>query len=205
VDLFNTNTFKDNLLPYDGEVHLCPNFLPQNEANAFLETLKATVNWQSETYTMFGKAVTPKRLVAWYADEGLSYTYSKLTKAGLPWNPTLQQLKQQAEQLTGHHFNSCLCNRYHNGQEAMGWHSDNEPELGQQPTIASLSFGTTRRFVFRHKTTKAKVELLLPNGSLCLMKGEVQDYWQHSLPKSAKVHGERINLTFRNVLRSWNN
>jgi alkylated DNA repair dioxygenase AlkB len=138
--------------------------------------------------------------VAWYGDDFMKYTYSGFTKTAILWTPELLQLKQLVEDHCKMSFNSCLLNYYHNGQEGMAWHSDDEKELEKNGTIASISFGAGRRFVFKHKQLSSKVELVLENGSLLIMKGETQQFWLHSLPVSKKVVAPRINLTFRKIV-----
>ena len=148
---------------------------------------------------MYGRRIVTKREVAWYGDKPFAYTYSHTTKRALPWTPELKLLKDNAERASGETFNSCLLNLYHDGGEGMSWHSDDEPELKKGGTIASLSFGAGRRFLFRHKQSKEKVELFLEHGSLLVMKGAIQEHWMHSLPPSKRVKGARVNLTFRTI------
>jgi alkylated DNA repair dioxygenase AlkB len=129
------------------------------------------------------------------------YTYSNTTKQALAWTKELSCLKQIAEELAGTKFNSCLLNLYHNGDEGMGWHSDDEESLGKNNTIASLSLGAERKFLFKHKQTKQTVSLVLEHGSLLIMKDSTQANWSHSLPKSKNVTQPRINLTFRTIVK----
>ena len=149
---------------------------------------------------MFGKKITTTRKVAWVADQGLSYTYSGIKKNPQEWSAPLFGIKQKLESFCGHQFNSCLLNLYHHGDEGMGWHSDDEPELGRNPLIASVSFGEERVFKLRHRKDKGlRLDVPLPHGSLLVMGGAMQHYWQHSLSKSAKDLKPRINLTFRRI------
>ncbi len=148
---------------------------------------------------MFGKRLVTKRKVAWYGDSPFSYTYSNIAKEALPWTPALLRLKQVAQHTTGESFNSCLLNLYHNGEEGMSWHSDDEPMMKKHAPIASISLGAARKFSFKHKATKETVSIWLEHGSLLLMKEEVQSHWLHSLPKTKKVMQPRINLTFRTI------
>jgi alkylated DNA repair dioxygenase AlkB len=127
------------------------------------------------------------------------YTYSNATKRALAWIKELSELKQIVEEYAGIKFNSCLLNLYHDGNEGMGWHSDDEKPLGKSNTIASLSFGAERKFSFKHKQTKQTVSLVLEHGSLLIMKDATQRNWLHSLPKSKKITRQRINLTFRTI------
>lgn len=137
------------------------------------------------------------RLQAWYGDNYQAYTYSGLTMKALPWTPELGELRKRIEQHTGFLFNSCLANLYRDGNDTVGWHSDDEPELGVNPTIASLSLGESRDFQLKHKITKEKLTIPLKTGGLLLMSGETQHYWQHCIPRTKRVKSPRINLTFR--------
>ncbi len=148
---------------------------------------------------MFGKAIAQPRLTAWYGDEGAIYTYSNLTNRPLEWTPELLVIKARAEKTAQMNFNSVLLNYYRNGQDSMGWHQDNEPELGEQPVIASVNFGATRRFQLRHKKRKDldTFSIDLEHGSLLVMRGTTQEFWKHQVPKTTQSVGARINLTFR--------
>lgn len=189
----------ENLLPYDGVVFYYGSILTAAEATRLFTALHNNISWQHDAIRMYGRLVTTKRKVAWYGNEEYAYTYSGITKKAMLWTPELMYLKQKLEQNTGDTFNSCLLNLYHNGQEGMGWHSDDESTLQKDAPIASLSFGAERTFSFRHKKTKEVVSLLLEEGSLLLMKGTTQQYWHHSLPKVKGEAKERINLTFRTM------
>ncbi len=184
----------------DGKAIYFPDFIPKNKSNMLFSEINTLTPWQNDIVNMFGKKIFLSRKVAWYADEGITYTYSGETKRGIPFNKTLLELKKNVEEFCREKFNSCLLNLYHNGAEGMGWHSDNEPELEKNGTIASLSLGAERNFHFKHKKTGQKVSILLENGSLLLMQGEIQQHWLHALPKSKKVKDARINLTFRNII-----
>lgn len=190
------------MLPYDGEVIYYTQILNAAEANHYFNTLLNTIGWKNDEVVIFGKRIITKRQVAWYADAGYNYTYSNTTKEALPWTQELLELKQLAEKLSGHTYNSCLLNLYHDGDEGMGWHSDDEKELEKDGAIASLSFGAERKFVFKHRDSKEKIEVKLAHGSLLVMKGTTQTHWLHALPKSKKVTEARINLTFRKVVDS---
>jgi alkylated DNA repair dioxygenase AlkB len=156
--------------------------------------------WENDEVIIFGKHIVTKRKVAWYGDSDCSYTYSNTTKQALAWTKELSYLKQIVEELAETKFNSCLLNLYHNGNEGMGWHSDDEKSLGKNNTIASLSFGAERNFSFKQKHTKQIVSLALEHGSLLIMKDATQTNWLHSLPKSKSVTQPRINLTFRTIV-----
>ncbi len=160
-----------------------------------------TIPWENDVIHMFGKCIITKRKVTWYGDNPFEYSYSNITKKALPWTQELLELKKLTETLTGEIYNSCLLNLYHSGEEGMGWHSDDEKELKRNGAIASLSFGAERKFVFKHKTTKEKVELVLDHGSLLVMKGATQSFWLHRLPPTKKVGTPRINLTFRKIVK----
>ena len=188
-----------NLLPYDGIVLYVGKIIEQQQAADYFEQLFQAITWKHDEALIYGKRITTKRKVAWYADHAFSYTYSKTTKYALPWTPELLTLKMLVESLTGEVFNSCLLNLYHDGNEGMTWHSDAERELKKHGAIASLSFGAQRKFAFKHKETKEKIELVLEDGSLLLMKGVTQDYWLHCLAPSKRITTPRINLTFRQI------
>ena len=189
-----------NLLPSDGEVNYYGKVLSPAEADYFLFELLHHIAWKNDEAVIFGKHIITRRKVAWYGDKEFSYTYSNITRQALTWTEELRKLKTLVEKITGTVFNSCLLNLYHNGDEGMAWHSDDEKSLGKDSTIASLSFGEERRFSFRHKKSKEAISLSLEHGSLLVMKGTTQTNWLHSLPKSKKITGSRVNLTFRTML-----
>ena len=188
-----------NLLPKDGTVNYYGKVCNQIEANSYLEVLLETIKWRNDEAIIFGKKIITKRKVAWYAEEPFEYTYSKTTKRALPWTKELLELKTIVEQKTGDTFNSCLLNLYHDGSEGMAWHSDGEKDLKKDGTIASLSFGAERKFSFKHKKTKEKIDLVLKHGSLLVMKGTTQSNWLHRLPPTKLVTKPRVNLTFRTI------
>lgn len=185
----------------DGELTFWPAIFSDQESTYWLQLLQSQVAWRQDDIVMFGKTVTIPRLQAWYGEPGTGYQYSGLRMEPNPWNDALTFLKQRVESLTFGDFNSVLINQYRDGNDCVGWHSDDEPELGQRPVIASLSFGAQRRFRLRHKITKDSTELILPSGSLLLMSGDTQKYWQHAILREKKVDQPRINLTFRYVFR----
>ena len=189
-----------NILPGNGLARYYARLLSPPEVSRYLNTFIETLQWQQDEVTMFGKKIITRRKVAWYGDSSLAYTYSGTTRYALPWTPQLLEVKNIVERACGHTFNTCLLNLYHNGSEAMGWHSDNEKELGNTPVIASVSLGAPRRFVFKHKKTKEKTEVLLEHGSLLIMEEETQQHWLHSLPATIRVKDLRVNLTFRNIV-----
>ncbi|MDC6351994.1 alpha-ketoglutarate-dependent dioxygenase AlkB [Zeaxanthinibacter sp. PT1] len=195
----NELTSSGNLLPFDGLVHYHGPLMDLNSASRYMEALLKEISWEHDELMMFGKRIVTKRKVAWYGSEPFSYTYSHTTKKALPWIPLLEELKRRAELESGATFNSCLLNLYHSGAEGMGWHSDNEKELRKQGTIASMSFGAGRNFVFKHRETHEKISVFLEPGSLLVMKGTTQQHWLHRLPPSKRITEPRINLTFRTI------
>ena len=176
-----------------------PTFLPPAEAGALLAQLTAETVWEQRSIRLFGRLVPQPRLTAWYGDPAARYTYSGLAWEPRPWTAALRALRQRVEAATGARYNSVLLNLYRDGRDGMGWHSDDEPELGPAPAIASLSLGATRRFRLRPRAGRphSPLGLALPGGSLLLMRGPTQQHWQHALPKTARPTGPRLNLTFR--------
>lgn len=163
----------------------------------------APIQWHQDTIKLYGKQHLVPRLTAWYGDEGAVYAYSGLTLHPHPWNKPLLHLREQLKPLCDHSFNSVLLNCYRSGQDHMGWHRDNQPMLGTNPTIASVSFGATRRFLLRrYDDPHQKFELTLSDGSVLVMSGTLQHHWQHRVPKETKVLESRVNLTFRHILTS---
>lgn len=199
MDLFNPEPIT-NLLPSDGIVQYYGTILKQQEAREYRDELLHSIDWKNDEAFLFGKQIITKRKAAWYGDSNYSYTYSNSTKYALPWTKALLELKTLVEKLSGSTFNSCLLNLYHNGEEGMGWHSDDEKSLGKNSTIASLSFGAERKFMFKHKETGQTVSIVLQSGSLLVMKGETQAHWLHRLPPSKKINSPRVNLTFRSIV-----
>ena len=167
-----------------------------------LRQLIDEVPWRAEEIVVWGKRHPQPRLVAWFGDSGASYTYSGITLAPLPWSPLIADIRARVETATGTRFNSVLLNYYRDHRDSMGFHSDSEPELGRNPTIASVSLGERRTFILKHKTLKhAKpVRIELESGSLILMKGETQKNWKHGIDKLDRPCGPRVNLTFRRIL-----
>lgn len=189
-----------NLLPFNGEVFYHPCLISPQQSDLFFQSFLKSISWKQDEIKLFGKLILTKRKVAWYGDDFLKYTYSGFTKTAIPWTPELLQLKQLVEDQCKISFNSCLLNYYHDGQEGMAWHSDDEPELEKNGMIASVSLGASRKFVFKHKQKLQKANLVLEDGSLLIMTGETQQFWLHSLPVSKKVVAPRINLTFRKIV-----
>ncbi|RDX36303.1 alpha-ketoglutarate-dependent dioxygenase AlkB [Kangiella sp. HD9-110m-PIT-SAG07] len=180
-----------------------PGFIDDNQASGLYHTLSSLVEWQEETLWIAGKERKVPRLIAWYGDKDAEYQYSGKSHQPMPWIRPLALLKEQLEKELTTSFNSVLCNLYRNGQDSMGWHADNEKELGDNPVIASVSLGATRKFQLKHKTnSQLRHKMLLTSGSLLVMQGTTQDYWLHQVPKELKVNEPRINLTFRNIIES---
>lgn len=186
----------------DAELKYWPNSLSSDLRHQYFQTLLSETPWQQDDISLFGRTLPIPRLQAWYGDDGLSYQYSGIRLDPLSWSPTLLEIKRQVESICGQSFNSVLLNLYRDGRDSNGWHSDDEPELGTEPVIASLSLGATRRFRLRHKTSKetSPITLHLEPGSLLLMSGKTQTHWQHSLPKTSTTVEPRINLTFRKII-----
>lgn len=182
----------------DADIILYPLLLDESASEHLLTDLTQTIAWRQDWITIYGRSLPQPRLTAWYGDPGKSYTYSGITMLPTPWTPTLLDLKAQVDALAGVVFNSVLLNLYRDGNDSMGWHSDDEPELGQNPIIGSLSLGGTRRLMLRHRFEKSlKHQLELTSGSFLLMQGTTQQYWQHQVPKTKRPVLPRINLTFR--------
>jgi alkylated DNA repair dioxygenase AlkB len=194
------NAREGNLLPSDGIVeYLGPLFDP-SDSDALFTTLRSTIQWQNDQVILFGATRTLSRKVAWHGDDSFTYSYSGTSKTASPWIPELCQIKERVEKSAGTTFNSCLLNLYHDGTEGMGWHSDDEKTLGENPVIASVSLGAERIFKLKHRESKEVVSVLLEHGSLLVMKGATQHYWVHAMPKTKKITTPRINLTFRRFL-----
>lgn len=200
MELFtNLNDPLHNILPYDGMVFYYGLVFDNLKAEEVFQTLLNEIEWKNDEAIIFGKHIQTKRKVAWYGSYPFEYTYSKVTKKALPWTSLLLELKKEVERQTGETYNSCLLNLYHDGSEGMAWHSDGEKDLKKNGAIASLSFGATRNFSFKHKKTAEKISLSLNSGSLLVMKGETQAHWLHRLPPTTRVHAPRVNLTFRTI------
>ena len=195
--LFDTS---GNLLPFEGDVRYYPGLFSVEERVAILQQLTTSIRWKQEAIKIFGRDVMQPRLTAWYGDAGKSYSYSGITMHPQPWTDTLLLLKKRVEAVAGTSFNSALLNYYRNGQNSMGWHKDNEKELGHNPVIASLSFGAVRLFKLKHIRDKKQVlSIPLEPGSLLLMQGETQHHWLHQLPIPNVATSPRINIPFRTI------
>lgn len=183
----------------DATVRLHPRWLSASQSEQYITTLIDELNWQQRPITLFGKTHQIPRLESWYGDPQAVYRYSKTTYYPHPWHPVLLSLRQRLAQFCQAEFNSVLANYYRDGQDSMGWHSDDEPELGDRPVIASVSLGAPRAFHFRHKQTRSTHKVELTSGSLLVMSGDTQRNWQHAIHKSRRPLKPRVNLTFRLV------
>jgi alkylated DNA repair dioxygenase AlkB len=199
MNLINNNKIVQ-VLNRDGRVDYYGKITTNVEANLHFEILLQNIVWKNDEAIILGKHIITKRKTAWYGDSDYLYTYSNTTRRALPWTSELRDLKQLVEKLTETKFNSCLLNLYHDGNEGLAWHSDDEKVLRRNGTIASLSFGAERKFSLKHKKTKQTISIILEHGSLLVMKDETQVYWLHSLPKTKKIVMPRINLTFREII-----
>ena len=185
----------------NGNLTYDPNFYSDTESDLIFSKLIKQIDWKQESIFIFGKKIPQPRLTAWYGDPGKTYTYSNLTWTPKPWTPELVEMRNKIVKIANTAFNSVLLNYYRDGKDSMGWHSDDEPELGKNPAIASLSFGQKRVIHFRHRFDKniPKVKLNLEHGSLLIMTEETQHFWQHQIPKTTRKIEGRINLTFRQI------
>ncbi|MBV7297742.1 alpha-ketoglutarate-dependent dioxygenase AlkB family protein [Enterovibrio paralichthyis] len=181
----------------DGKLFWEPAFIPLAHAVSLYHQLTETLPWEQLPIRMYGRDVLQPRLQAWF---GQAYSYSGLNLKPALMPSLLLSLKAKCEEVSGVDYNSVLANLYRDGKDYMGWHQDNESELGETPSIASLSFGEPRRFVLRHLHSGEKREFELNSGSLLIMAGKTQTYWQHAVPKTAKINAPRINLTFRKIV-----
>ena len=191
---------RQNLLPKDGVVYYYPEFISHLSSAKLMTQLLESLSWEEDRLFMFGRAVTTRRKVVWIGDPKCDYTYSGIKRRAQKWTTELLLVRDQLEDLTKSKFNSCLLNLYHDGNDGMGWHSDDEKELDAKSPITSLSLGATRKFSFRHKKDKTTHSILLENGSALIMHAPTQEYWQHALQKTKKIDEPRINLTFRSII-----
>lgn len=198
MDLFSAD--KRHVQLPNAELIYIPNFYDQTKADFYLEYLKKHVAWQQDTIKVFGKTYPQPRLTALFGSNDKPYTYSNITMSPKKFTSELLEIKTGVEHVSQHQFTTVLLNLYRNGNDSNGWHADNEKALGLNPVIASLSFGVTRPFHFKHRTIKGENHKIhLEHGSLLIMKGEMQHFWLHQIPKSKKLIKERINLTFRTL------
>jgi alkylated DNA repair dioxygenase AlkB len=183
----------------DADIRYLAQAFPPPEADRLFGALRQRIEWHGEEVVIFGQRRAVPRRVAWHGDPGARYTYSGVAHEPLAWTAELREVLARVESLAGQRFNSVLLNLYRDGRDGMGWHADDEPELGREPVIASVSLGATRRFRLRHRRHRETTAIDLEHGSLLLMRGPTQHHWVHAVPKTARPVGERINLTFRQV------
>lgn len=198
MDLFSSETIK-NILPFDGITNYHGLILNKKQCAFYYQKLMESILWKNDEAIIFGKKIITKRKVAWYGASKYSYSYSGVTKTANLFTKELLELKQLVESESGETFNSCLLNLYHSGEEGMAYHSDGEKMLKKNGAIASLSLGAERKFSFKHKINKQRIDVVLENGSLLVMKKGTQTNWLHRLPPTKKVQSPRINLTFRTI------
>jgi|TARA_R110002124_G_scaffold154361_4_gene321361 alkylated DNA repair dioxygenase AlkB len=199
----SSSTSEVQILPLpDGDFRHFQHFLSNQEADAYYQQLLASLAWRQDDIKMYGKQVKIPRLQAWYGDEDALYQYSGLNLPPIPWTEALYELKVKCEKACDTQFNSVLANCYRDGRDSMAWHSDDEPELGERPVIASLSLGQMRNFDLKHRTSGQRHRLPLEHGSLLVMAGNSQTHWLHSVAKTTKALAPRINLTFRLITPS---
>jgi alkylated DNA repair dioxygenase AlkB len=199
MDLFSTEKIS-NILPFDGVANAHGIILSKKECDFYYDYLLNNVPWKNDEAIIFGKKIITDRKVAWYGTKTFNYTYSNITKRAIVFNKQLLALKTLIERESGEVYNSCLLNLYESGSQGMGYHADSEKMLKKHGAIASLSLGATRKFSFKHKENKQRIDTVLENGSLLVMKENTQDYWLHTLPTTKKVTTPRINLTFRTIV-----
>ena len=202
LSLFESPTGLESIRLIDAELTFAEHFYQHDEADDLFERLLNETKWQQESIQVWGKSHLQPRLTALQADPGTSYSYSGINLQPNAWSPTLLNIKNDITAACGHRFNSVLLNLYRDQHDSMGWHSDDEPELGKNPVIASLSLGATRGFKLKHKT-RAEQKILtldLQHGSLLIMAGSTQHHWLHSVSKQTRSIAPRINLTFRQII-----
>jgi len=198
LDLFSDSNNEFEIIQIqDGEYIYVPNFFSKDESDLYFKMLLNEINWKQQAINMYGKSINFPRLTALYGDNDKPYSFSGIVLESESWIQPLLEIKQLIETKSSKVFNSVLLNLYRNGNDSISWHTDAEKELGRNPIIASVNFGATRKFQLRHNETNEKIELSLSHGSLLIMQGELQHYWQHQVPKTKQLVKERINLTFR--------
>lgn len=198
MDLFKAS--KQDFNYPNASISYFPNYLQKETANKYFEIFLKELEWKQWDIKIFGKNIPQPRLTSLYAVNDVPYTYSNLTLFPKKFTAELSELYEKLKMETGEQFTHCLVNLYRNGNDSMGWHSDDEKELGKNPVIASISLGGIRSFHLKHKNLDSKFKLDLENGSLLMMEGTTQHFWKHQLPKTKKIVSPRINLTFRKIL-----
>ena len=198
IDMFSATEDHQKIIKIEnGEYIYIPDFYDKVTADKYLTKLIDGIHWKQESMNMYGKEIPFPRLTAWYGDNEKPYSFSGITLQPHPWSPGLLKIKKDIEPKANVVFNSVLLNRYRDGTDSISWHTDAEKELGQNPVIASVNFGAERKFQLKHKDTAQRIDIILQHGSLLIMQGELQHYWKHQIPKTKKLLGERVNLTFR--------
>lgn len=200
-DLFSIDQVFEPLAMPDADVSLLHGLQTPIPYDAMLTTLVRDIDWRQESVRIYGKEMQQPRLVSWYGDAGKNYSYSGINLTPLPWSPFLSDIRKRVEDVTDETFNSVFLNLYRDQNDSMGFHSDNERELGEDPTIASVTFGATRTFILKHKTKADLPSFKIPleAGSVLLMKGKTQRCWKHGIMKQSQPCGPRVNLTFRTI------
>jgi alkylated DNA repair dioxygenase AlkB len=197
----SSDSVRERLPMPDAKVTFYQNFFDFQESDEMFQILLNEINWRQDRMKLYGKEIDLPRKTAWYGDQNKSYTFSGIHLDPEPWTPTLMQVKQRIEEVAEVEFNSVLLNLYRHGNDGISWHTDAEPELGENPVIGSVSFGGARRFMFRHRQDPdLKAEVELTHGSFLLMAGETQHFWQHQIPKTSRKVEPRINMTFRIII-----
>jgi alkylated DNA repair dioxygenase AlkB len=201
-DLFAASARLERVHMPDADVFYLDRLVLAGSDTEILRRLIAEIAWRSEEVVMWGRKLPQPRLTAWYGDPGRRYAYSGLQLDPLPWMPLLLDIKTRVEETAGSTFNSVLLNYYRDHHDNISFHSDDEPELGDRPVIASLSLGAERTFILKHKTLGriGRAHLRLASGSLLLMSGDTQRCWRHGIPKESRPCGPRVNLTFRQLI-----
>ena len=199
LDMFASEPSKEGepVILKNGEYLYFPSFLSHEKADYFLDSFKNHIDWKQESMNMYGKQVLFPRLTSWYGDNDKPYSFSGIKLNPNPWNDQLLEIKSLIEPVCEVEFNSVLLNLYRDGNDSISWHTDAEKELGINPVIASVNFGAERKFQIRHNNTNETHDIILKHGSLLIMRGELQHFWKHQVPKQKKITKERINLTFR--------
>lgn len=198
LDMFSpAPDYNETIKITNGEYIYIPDFYGKTMANYYLQQLMNTIEWKQESMNMYGKQIPFPRLTSWYGENDKPYSFSGITLQPHPWSKELLEIKEKIDHKSDANFNSVLLNRYRDGNDSISWHTDAEKELGINPVIASVNFGAERKFQLKHKNTDEKIEIILKHGSLLIMKGELQHFWKHQVPKTKLKIEERINLTFR--------
>jgi alkylated DNA repair dioxygenase AlkB len=196
-DSVGNTLLKNKVKITNGEYTFHRNFFKKDESDFFMKIFRDKILWKQESMNMYGKQISFPRLTSWYGDNDKPYKFSGITLVPNEWTEELLKIKNAIEPICSTHFNSVLLNLYRDGNDSISWHTDAEPELGLNPTIASVNFGETRKFQLKHNTSGEKIEIDLTHGSLLVMDGELQHFWKHQVPKTTKQVRDRINLTFR--------